>query len=138
MSASLLDQQKLFGLFELDSAGNVLYSRLEPDGSGAAPDVAGHNFFDEVAPFDNAEELRLRIAAFTNSAGQADNFHFTCRLEDGALPVKILLARVRERSNGKHTKSVLMHIRKIRPAAYWTAGFNSTEAGNGDGNNGQT
>jgi hypothetical protein len=60
MSASLLNQEKLFGLFELDTLGTVLYSRIEPDGEsdGAAPNVAGHNFYNEVAPFDNAEEFR--------------------------------------------------------------------------------
>jgi hypothetical protein len=114
MSASLLDQRKLFGLFELDPTGTVLYSRIERDGDarGTSPNVAGHDFFNEVAPFENAEELRLRVRDFTDGEGQADNFHFTCRLESGALPVKILLARIRERADGKRTKSVLLHIRK--------------------------
>jgi hypothetical protein len=115
MSASLLGQQ-LFGLFELDSAGTVLYSRLEPDDGAAGdgvPDMAGHNFFKEVAPFAHAEELRRRIKAFTNGEGQADNFHFTCQCADGPRPVKVLLARIRERSNGQQTKSILVHLRKI-------------------------
>jgi hypothetical protein len=115
MSASLLNQQKLFGLFELDPAGNVIYARIEPDGEdhGLVPDIAGHNFFDDVAPFGNAEELRRRIANFTKSSGQADNFHFSCQFENGPLAVKVLLARIRECANGQHTKSVLMHIRKV-------------------------
>jgi hypothetical protein len=116
MSASVLYQQQcLFGLFELDATGNVLYSHIEPDADGhaVASDMAGHNFFDEVAPFENAEELRWRIARFTKGDGQADNFHFTCHLENGPLLVKILLARICERSNGKHTKSILLHIRKV-------------------------
>jgi hypothetical protein len=115
MSASLLNQQGLFGLFELDPAGTVLYSRLEPDGAagGVAPDAAGLNFFDEVAPFENAEELRRRIAAFSKGEGQADSFHFTCQCDGGPQPVKVLLARIRERSNGKKTKSILVHIRKV-------------------------
>jgi hypothetical protein len=114
MSTSLLNQQKLFGLFELDPSGTVIYSRIEADGDGhaAAPNVAGHNFFDEVAPFLNAEELRRRIRDFTKSNGQADNFFFTCQCDNGPLPVKVLLARIRECDNGRHTKSVLMHIRK--------------------------
>ncbi|MFN2453093.1 MAG: hypothetical protein ABR577_02625 [Pyrinomonadaceae bacterium] len=120
MSASLLDQQKLFGLFELDSAGNVLYSRMEPDGDGhgRAPDVAGRNFFDDIAPFANAPELRLRLTSFSNSNEPADNFNFTCHLENGPLPVKVLMARIGERSNGTHTKSILVHIRKAQPYAY--------------------
>jgi hypothetical protein len=115
MNTSLLNQQKLFGLFELDPAGVVIYSRIEPDGdvNVVTPNVAGHNFYNEVAPFGNTEELRRRVRDFTNSNGQADNFYFTCQCDDGPLPVKVLLARIRECSNGKHTKSVLMHIRKV-------------------------
>ncbi|PYS47329.1 MAG: hypothetical protein DMF68_16310 [Acidobacteria bacterium] len=119
MSTSLRNQQKLFGLFELDPLGTILYSRIEPDGEAneAAPNVAGHNFFDEVAPFENAEELRQRISNFIHSDGQAENFHFTCQCDAGRLPVKVLLARIRERSNGQHTKSILMHIRKVQQAS---------------------
>ncbi|HEY0385401.1 MAG TPA: hypothetical protein VGC64_05290 [Pyrinomonadaceae bacterium] len=115
MSTLLLNQQRLFGLFELDSSGTVLYSRIETDedGDAAASDVTGRNFFSDVAPFENREEFRRRINDFINSAWQADNFHFTYRYHDGLLPVKVLLARIRERSNGTHTKSILVHIRKV-------------------------
>jgi hypothetical protein len=115
MNASLLSQQKLFGLFELDPSGTVLYSRIEPEGHahGSTPNVAGHDFFNEVAPFENAEELRRRVYDFTNGDGQADNFNFTCQCDGVPLPVKILLARIRERSDGNHTKSILLHIRKV-------------------------
>jgi hypothetical protein len=120
MSTALLDQQKLFGLFELDPLGTVLYSRIELEDKALeeAPNVAGHNFFEEVAPFENVAELRRRISNFLNSDGQAENFHFTCQCDTGPLPVKVLLARIRERSGGEHTKSILVHIRKVQPGAY--------------------
>lgn len=119
MRTSLLDQQKLFGLFELDPAGTVLYSRIEPDGnsSDTGMSVAGHNFFDEVIPFENVEEFRERISHFTNGDVQVGNFNFVCQLNDESLPVRVLLARIRERSNGEHTKSVLVHIRKAQSFA---------------------
>ena len=115
MSASPRTRPELFGLFELDAAGNVIYSRVEPDGrpGGPPPDVAGRNFFAEVAAFENAEELRQRIEGFASGDGHADNFHFNCRFDGDSLAVKVLLARVRERSNGSRTKSVLVHIRKV-------------------------
>jgi hypothetical protein len=115
MSTSLRTRPELFGLFELDEAGNVIYSRVESGGGpgGPPPDVAGRNFFAEVAAFENAEELRQRIEGFTRSGGHADNFHFDCRFDGDSLAVKVLLARVRERSDGNRTKSVLVHIRKI-------------------------
>jgi hypothetical protein len=114
-STTVQDQQKLFGLFELDAAGNVLYARIEPDGDnkGKAEEVAGHNFFERVAPFKNAEELRRRISVFAHGRGQADSFHFTCDFGNGPLLVKVLLARISEQSNEGHTKSILLHIRKV-------------------------
>lgn len=115
MSASTLNQQGPFGLFELDPAGTVLYSRIETDGDAewTASDIDGRNFFEEVVAFENAEEIRRRINFFARGEGQADGFHFTCRCDGGPRPVKVLLARIRERTDGKRTKSILVHIRKV-------------------------
>jgi hypothetical protein len=114
MSASLLTEEKLFGLYELDAAGTVLYYRVEPNGEPGEtrPDISGLNFYDEVAHFENVEEFRRRVTQFTRSASPADNFDFDCRYEGCAQPVKVLLARIRERVNNDRTKSVLVHIRK--------------------------
>lgn len=115
MSATFLSPSQPFGLFELDPTGTVLYSRAEPDDSSpcVANDVAGQDFFEEVAPFANAEELRRRVFDFLYSKAQADSFYFNCCQNEGELPVRVLLARIRERSGGERTKSVLLHIRKI-------------------------
>jgi len=117
MSTSLLEQQNYFGLFELDDSGTVLYSRVEPDGRSdrKGPDVTGQNFFKEVVPFENREEFRQRIAEFSRSGTQADNFTFNCRMESAHLPVRVLLARIRERTDGNQKKSILLHIRKSSP-----------------------
>ncbi len=114
MSSMILSRQKLFGLLELDAAGTVLYSRLEGDDklNGAAADVAGHNFFSEVAPFLNVEEFHQRLDNFYRSREHAHSFVFNCAYEDGAVPVRILLARISERTNGDQTKSLLVHIKK--------------------------
>jgi len=112
----ILRQQKLFGLLELDAAGTVLYSRLEGDGPGnldcSVADVAGHNFFSEVASFLNVVEFQQRLEIFSSSSEQANSFEFNCDYEDGAVQVRVLLARVRERSNDYRTKSLLVHIKK--------------------------
>lgn len=114
MGTSLVEERSFFGLFELDDSGTVLYSRIEVDGrsDATATSLTGQNFFKEIAPFDNVEEFRQRIAGFARSAAQADNFIFTCRINRGLMPVRVLLARIRERSNGEQTKSILVHIRK--------------------------
>lgn len=114
MIIALLTAQELFGLFELDGVGTVLYHRTEPDGKTGdrSPDMAGHNFYDEVAPFENVEEFRRCVTRFTRGESPADSFNFDCRYEGCAQPVKVLLARIRERVNQNSTKSVLVHIRQ--------------------------
>ena len=114
MSTATQIHDKFFGLVELDPAGKVLYSRIECDGGGASrPDVTGRNFYTEVAPFRNMGEFQLRLDSFNRSAQPTDSIRFTCDYEDGPLGVKVLLARIRERSELGVTKSILVHIRKI-------------------------
>lgn len=114
MSSMIFSRQKLFGLLELDAAGTVLYSRLEGDDDlkESAAKVAGLNFFSEVAPFLNVEEFQRRLDAFHRSSEYANSFLFDCDYEDGAVPVRVLLARICERSNDYRTKSLLVHIKK--------------------------
>ena len=106
--------EKLYGLLELDAAGTVLYSRLETDGAGPAPkvDLSGLNFFEEVAPFSNVQEFRRHVNIFVSGDSQAGSFDFDCQYEDGLVQVRVLLARLRERSRSGVTKSVLVHLRK--------------------------
>jgi hypothetical protein len=108
---------KFYGLLELDEEGTVLYSRVEPDGaaSGAgALDLTGLNFYKEVAPFSNVGEFRHQLDSFRRGQQPATSLDFTCEYEDGPLTVRMLLARIRERSELNTTKSVLVHIRKAR------------------------
>src|SRR5215216_5226325 len=106
MSSVVLASRKLFGLLELDPAGLVLYSRMEPGGDSTARsgDVTGRNFYTEIAPFENVGEFRERLADFSDSGRQAESIQFTCRYADGPVPVKILLARIRERAEREVTK----------------------------------
>lgn len=115
MAATTTARQKLFGMFELDAADTVLYSRVEGVGRGdyvASADLNGRALFEAVCPFANADELRQRINSFRSNGAQADSFDFTCEYDDGPVPVRILLARVRERTDRESTKSVLIHIRR--------------------------
>lgn len=108
--------QKLFGLFELDAAGTVLYMRLEMDGArsfGLAPDYTGQNFFTEVVPFRNVVEFRGHLDGFRQGSQPALSIDFTCDYEDGPLLVKMLLARIHERSEADVTRSILVHIRRV-------------------------
>ncbi|HZI20349.1 MAG TPA: hypothetical protein VEY09_17340 [Pyrinomonadaceae bacterium] len=101
-------------MLELDAAGTVLYSGIEIDrGSDtSSSDVTGHNFYSEVAPFLNVEEFHQLLDTFDRGGERANSFVFNCDYEDGAVPVRVLLARTSERTNGDHTRSLLVHIKK--------------------------
>jgi len=104
-----------FGLFELDAAGTVLYHRVdaEPGPQTEPLNLAGRNFYDEFASFENAAEFRRYINEFAQSTKPADSFHFDCRRNGQGQPVRVLLARIREAANPANTKSILVHIRRV-------------------------
>lgn len=108
--------QKLYGLIELDQAGTVLYTRFEGEGAAAFAerDLTGRNFYAEVAPFQNVGEFRQQLESFRKGSQPAHSLDFTCDYEDGPLPVRVLLARIRERSECEVTKSILVHIRRAQ------------------------
>ncbi|MFL6334731.1 MAG: hypothetical protein ACJ754_15580 [Pyrinomonadaceae bacterium] len=108
---------KLFGLVELDAAGTVLYTRFEPSVAppdGGATNGIGLNFYTEVAPFRNVVEFRELLEGFSRGSQPAHSVDFTCDYEDGPLPVRVLLARIRERTSADVTKSILVHIRRAQ------------------------
>jgi hypothetical protein len=116
MNTLALTSRNIFGLLELDAAGTVLYSRVDRDGDSdaIAPEVVGSNFFTEVASFENVEEFRQQIKEFTLKDIPADSFTFTCQFGDGEeVLVRVLVARMREQTDGSRTKSTLVHIRKV-------------------------
>lgn len=112
MSSLILGPQKLFGLLELDLQGTVIFSKLEGDEKLAtAAEVVGRNFFSEVATFLNVAEFRQHFESFDNYPHSgSSSFTFNCDYEDGAVPVKVFLARLRE--DAKYPRSVLVYIKK--------------------------
>jgi hypothetical protein len=75
--------------------------------------MTGRNFFSEVAPFKNVEEFRRCLDNFRGSSQQTNIMRFTCHYDDGPLDVRLLLARISERSEHDATKAILIHIRKV-------------------------
>lgn len=116
MSAPVIASQKFFGLLELDADGTVLYSRIErgADWQHPAHNITGRNFYSDVAPFRNVEEFHQCLDNFSRGSQPANTIPFTCQYEDGPVLVKVLLARVRERSEHDLNKSILVHIRKVQ------------------------
>jgi hypothetical protein len=114
MSASVLTGQEFLGLFEIDKAGKVLYYRMDSGGEpgGTSPDIVGHDFYNEVARFENVDEFRRCVTEFIRSATAADSFDFECRYGDSAHRVKVLLARICESGNRENTKSTLVYLKR--------------------------
>jgi len=111
MSSLILAPQRLFGLLELDPQGTVVFSKLEGDEKlPGAVDLVGRNFFSEVATFLNVAEFRERFEVFDSKPEPSNSFMFNCDYEDGAVPVKVLLARLKE--DTKYPGSVLVYIKK--------------------------
>ena len=109
--------QAFDGWIVAKSDGTVLYSRVETDGSGEgtpAPDLTGLNFFTEGAPFKNVGDFQRQLDLFGRGQQPASSLDFVCQYDDGPLAVRVLLARIRERSDQHTTKSVLVHFRRLK------------------------
>lgn len=111
MSSLIIAARRLFGLLELDPQGTVIFSKLEgEDKFAGAMDLVGRNFFSEVATFLNVAEFRQRLETFDSKPEPSSSFVFNCDYEDGEVPVKVLLARLREDTG--YPGSVLVYIKK--------------------------
>jgi len=112
MSSLIPGPQKLFGLLELDLQGRVIFSKLEGEEKLAtATDLVGRNFFSEVATFLNVAEFQQHFETFDNQPHSGSSSCMCdCDYGDGAAPVKVLLARLRE--DRKYPGSVLVYIKK--------------------------
>ncbi|HKG12212.1 MAG TPA: PAS domain-containing protein [Pyrinomonadaceae bacterium] len=102
------------GLVELDDAGTVLYYNREGGPAAAAPthEMVGRNFYTDVAPVADAQEFRNTLAAFRRAHAPSHSFNFTFRAGDDALPTRILLARIHEKSEAGGRGSLLVQIKK--------------------------
>lgn len=119
MNGVHVKQEELFGLFELDELGTVLYTRIEPESGDSAPasDLIGKDFFSEIGESASTLELRAKFANFTRGTGIADSFLLTYRQNGDTLPVKVLFARICEKQNPAQTKSIMVHFKGMRPIA---------------------
>ena len=102
-------------LFELSDDGTVLYCRVSTPSQTKenSSQAIGHNFFDEVPPFENAEELRPLLNRFVKNDSSMEKFTFPCRTKNRIVPTKIMLVRLSEQSGGERGKTTIVDIRKI-------------------------
>jgi len=114
MNKQIQNDNPVFGCFELDAIGTILYTKIEAEGifGSRKPSVIGQNFFDEVAPFANIEDFRGRFNRFIKSRDAAENFTFNCRVENSDVPAKVMLTQINEHQFNDHRQLVMVDIRK--------------------------
>lgn len=103
---------KLLGLFEIDEAGKILYSRSDTEAKSPVLDTTGRNFFQLASP-ETRMTLETKINRFVSSHEQADSFYITHSHSDGEHRVKVLLGRIRRHNDGNAGNSILVHLREI-------------------------
>jgi hypothetical protein len=111
--ASYLRATNSSGLFELNNDGTVLYSRLRQNnqlinGNG---EMVGHNFFEDLAGFENVRDLRRIFNNFVKSNKFTDNFIFDCRFPDETVRVRVMMVRAFENSFPNPADIVILDIR---------------------------
>jgi photoactive yellow protein len=101
-----------FGLLELDAAGTVI--RYSPAAEQNAPahsqDIVGRNFFTEVAPCEQVNEVKSRFLAFMAFGDAVQKFSITCPGEDESVKIQIMLARVTELLDERRERLALVRI----------------------------
>jgi hypothetical protein len=105
----------IYGLFELDTAGTVKYSKFVDGGAFLNPpsDLVGRNFFDDFAPFRNVEELRRRFRYFAKGSDRAQKFNLSCQVNGTPTEVKVMLTQISEREFDASEKLIIVDIRKL-------------------------
>jgi hypothetical protein len=113
MFVKTADPEDSLGIFELDENGTVVYSNFEGSTgwASAEKDLKGRNFFDEVLGFTNVADLQRRLEAFKADTLPAQSFDFVCHYHHQSVPVKVLLAQLCDRSEGRR-KTILVHLRR--------------------------
>jgi photoactive yellow protein len=112
MMVAILSHALPFGLLELDAAGTVV--RYSPAAEQNSPvqsqDIIGRNFFTEVAPCEQVNEVRSRFLAFMAFGDAVQKFSITCPVEDKSIKIQIMLARVTEMLDEGRERLALVRI----------------------------
>lgn len=112
--AATISSPSYVGIFELDTAGTVLYSRQsQPNPTAQNTEyLVGQNFFEKVADFENAPDFRRRFRNFISSHNFKENFSFECRSMQGNVPIRVLMLRAKEKNQSQSNDIVILDIRK--------------------------
>ena len=102
------------GFYELDTDGNILYSRPKTGGKfeKADPETVGLNFFDDFFVSPNSEVLRRRFKRFVTEGNSTENFNFSLVQDEEFLPLKIMLVRAADTNGAEHKSLIFVEVRQ--------------------------
>ena len=105
---------EVFGLYELADDGTILYSRPRvADGlHDPQPGIIGRDFFRDVFPCRNIDDLRRHFRRFITEAKPNDTFVFDGLFEEEIVRAKILMTRAFEHDQDHAGGIVIMDIRR--------------------------
>ena len=104
----------VFGLYELSRDGTILYSRpRREDGlRDPAQAIIGQDFFRDIFPCTNMEDLRRHFRRFITGDQSVDTFVFECLFEREVVRTKIFMTRAYENDHDHVGGIVIMDIRR--------------------------
>jgi hypothetical protein len=100
---------EIFGLFELDDAGNVRYSRSHTGGDLRS--MIGQNFF-ELFDTENGHGLRRHFRRFIESHEAANSFTFDCQYNEAVVRAKVVMTRAFQTDDYPPESIVMLDIRR--------------------------
>jgi hypothetical protein len=105
---------EVFGLYELADDGTILYSRPRVgDGfNDAQREVVGQDFFRDVFPCRNIDDLRRHFRRFITEAKPVDTFVFDGLFEEEIVRAEISMTRAYEHDQDHGGGIVIMDIRR--------------------------
>jgi hypothetical protein len=104
----------VFGLYELSRDGTVLYSRpRREDGlRDAEQAIIGRDFFRDIFPCRNMEDLRRHFRQFITGDQSVNTFVFECLFEQKVVRTKVFMTRAYENDHDHVGGIVIMDIRQ--------------------------
>jgi hypothetical protein len=106
---------EVFGLYELASDGTILYSRPRA-GDGLHPAqnaIVGQDFFRDIFPCRNIDDLRRHFRQFITGDRSVDSFLFECLFEQETVRAKVFMTRAYENDHAHAGDIVIMDIRQV-------------------------
>ena len=103
---------EVFGLYELSNDGTILYSRPRSVDRSSDPEqrIIGKDFFRELFPCQNMEDLRRHFRRFITGAQSVDTFVFDCIFDQEIVRAKIFMTRAHENDYDHVGEIVIMDI----------------------------